>query len=68
MPLERAVEHLARIVAGERTPRAVGAFEPGREADDQKSRIQRAEARHRRIEEIGKDLAVRMAEFEQSRT
>ena len=37
--LERLVEQVAGVVAGERPPGAVGAPQAGREADDQQARV-----------------------------
>ena len=48
--LQRRVEQVAGIVAGERPPGAVGAAHAGGEADDQQPCAQRPERGHRRVE------------------
>ena len=50
--LERGVEQIAGIIAGERPAGAVGAAQPRCEADDQQPRVERAEGGDRRVEPV----------------
>ncbi len=43
MPQQSGIENNAGIVARKRSPRPVGAFEPGRQADDEERRVFRTE-------------------------
>lgn len=52
MAVQGAVEQIAGEIPGEGPARAIGAFEPRCEANDQESRAGGAEARYRRVEEV----------------
>jgi len=51
--LERLVEEVAGVIAGEGSPGAVCALEAGGEADDQQAGVTPAERGDRRIEPVG---------------
>ncbi len=55
---ERAIEQLARIVAGEGAAGAVGTGDTGCKARDQQPRIICAEYRHRRVEPVRMQIAL----------
>lgn len=65
---QRGIEKIAGIISGEGTSRAVGAFEPRRQADDQKFRAHGAEGRHRIVEVGGVRDPIFLAKPSQSRT
>ncbi len=56
--MQRRVEQVAGIVAGERPAGAVGAAQARREPDDQQPRRERPEGRHRRVVPVGMSRAL----------
>ena len=66
--LQRGVEQVAGVVAGERPPGAVGAAQARRQADDQQPRVERPERGHRRVEPRRLALAPGLAEGDEPRT
>src|SRR5258708_29742147 len=66
--LQRTVEQVTCIIAGEGTAGAVGAFQSWRQPNDEERRIQRAETRDRIVEEAGMLATDPLTELGPSRT
>ena len=62
------VQQFAGMIAGKRPPGAVGAFETGRQADDQQLGPAVAKGRNRRVEPLRAGRALRLAKGGQTRT